>query len=360
MFIYLFISGALIVLGIILRKNNIVPCLQMIWIWLIMAFSNGGADYPGHLEIFVVAQFKHFSNIVDILSPDKLYVFLCKLAGRTGLDFYHFNMLCVSIGLAGLYYIVLKECNRPSVALSYYMLFPLVDSVIQKRFFLASIVILYALITLRNKGKLFWLKYVLLVIVSSGLHSSTIFYLILLPLDFVSYKALKKWVVIIVPSIILGLSAVPVLVSKLLGGSIKVYTYFVNRQMRLDSIYKVFVFVLVQVIFVLLHYMLFNDHDKDFDFYRKIDISMLTVTPLYYYNSVFLRFYRTILPLFYIKVSEKYTNNHKYELKEFILIVAYSAYIVWMFLFSYVLFGKIGFDVLVKGLFEYNGVFGNN
>jgi hypothetical protein len=181
---------------------------------------------------------------------------------------------------------------------------------------------------------------------------------LLLPLDFVSYKALKKWITFIIPIVLIGLSSIPMIVGRLFGGSIKVYTYFVNQLMRLDSLYKVFAFVFVQLIFLILHYFLIDDQDKDIDFYRKLDVSMMIVMPLYYYNSVFLRFYRTILPLYYMKISERYKDNHKYNLRTISLLAVYSAYIIWMFLFSYVLFGKIGFDVLVKGLFVYNGFLG--
>ncbi|WP_028043142.1 EpsG family protein [Candidatus Stoquefichus massiliensis] len=350
----LIITLSLIIMSFFLHKYKIVYILDSIWVFVLMVFNNGGGDYVEYYGIY-----QSYKNVIPkFLSSDYLYGFLCHVSQKLGFDFVLFNSIITAIALIIFIFIIYKMSTKPCIVMALFMLLPMVDFIQQKRNFLASVIIIYALYVFNksNKDLKDKIQYSLLCCIAAGFHTIGYIYIFLIFIDKIKRISFNYQTIILFSVSIFLIPFYPYIASLLFQSS-KVNLYFYDLSNRL-SISKTMVFVSIQIIFFVLHFFIFKNI-KSFrknDSLIKLDYFMLFLSPIYYYNSTFFRIYKNIIVFQYSDYTMLFSSNGKYSKKSLQLICIYFIFIILVFLFSYVLFGDIGADVLIGGIFKYNSL----
>lgn len=349
----LVISGILVILGFIYKNNKKIFNLQFLWIWILTAFNNGGPDYDGYQDMF-----KAFSLHLDFnfLTSGKLYSLGVYLFNKIGLSLEEYTFFTTTIALISIY-ILIKKCSlNISFVNSCLILFPLTDNIIQKRNFLAMAAILYGISFLIEKKRNYIVKFLFFVLISYNFHTLGIIYLFLILMPYFSLKNIK---IISCIGTILIMIIIPFLdkIAKFCFSfvSSKVQLYFEDLSFRLP-LSKVLFFVFIHLVmfyFIFFFYKRKKEKDKFSIGIMKLNYLFLSIIPLYYYNSTFLRFYRNIFLLNYIFIGNCLVKKETNRLKENIDVL-FMIYLISLFLIMYVLFGQYGYVGLIKPLFEYN------
>lgn len=345
----------LISMSFLFHKYKIMFVLDSIWVFILMVFNNGGGDYEQYY--FIYEAYKN--SPPRIFSSDYIYGNLCHISQKIGIDFVTFNSITTAVALIVLIVIVHKITTKPGIIMSLFMLLPMADFIQQKRNFLSSVVILYAIyiFSRSDKNKIDKLKYLILCCIAGGIHSIGYVYIFFIFIDNIKKITLNYKSVIL---FVVSTALVPFYpyIASLLFQSSKVNLYFYDLNNRL-SILKVIIFVLIQVVFFILHCLIYKNINTKFknETLIKLDYLMLFLSPLYYYNSTFFRIYKNIIIFQYSDYSNMFTNNGRYSKSALQLIIIYFIFIILIFMFSYVLTGNIGADVLIGGIFNYNSFF---
>ena len=348
------ISVVLIVLGFIFKKSRILYLLQFLWVWVLVGFNCGGTDYAAYEVMY-----NSYSDISNVHSPEILYRFICYISNNLNMDIITMNAITSFVAFAIIFYIISRHTENKCMAASMFMVFPFIDNAIQKRFLLATAPIMMAfhfLLTSKN-----WVKnkilYILLCVLAAQFHTSMYFFLIFILVDFETVKINKKTVALAILVSFLVISYIPDILSNLFNSQ-KVYDYFYDETMRLDSPLKILAFCMIHIGFVYLISEAINKKElEESSKVRAIMNLSLIFLPFYMYNSAFFRIIRVLIILGYMESSKgvglAYNKKNKYAL------IALIVYIIANFVFFYCISGQYGYDGLVRPIFEQNVVIQN-
>ena len=184
MWIWISITVCLILLGLLIRKSKLLFLLQCSWIWILTALNNGGWDYDGNEAIYNYSGKNLFSSLSGWANDLFAY-----FAHQWGWDYVRYNAVLATIGIAILAYVILRFAKRPNMALSLYMIYPMMDSIYQKRFFIAMCFVVLAYSFWIEKKKV---PFFVAVLVALGFHFSVFIYLLVPLLDKLVEKNKKK------------------------------------------------------------------------------------------------------------------------------------------------------------------------
>ena len=184
MWIWISITVCLILLGLLIRKSKLLFLLQCSWIWILTALNNGGWDYDGNEAIYNYSGKNLFSSLSGWVNDLFAY-----FAHQWGWDYVRYNAVLATIGIAILAYVILRFAKRPNMALSLYMIYPMMDSIYQKRFFIAMCFVVLAYSFWIEKKKV---PFFVAVLVALGFHFSVFIYLLVPLLDKLVEKNKKK------------------------------------------------------------------------------------------------------------------------------------------------------------------------
>lgn len=355
----LLITIALILLGLIYKRSKTVWIIQIIWIWILVAFNNGGADWNVHNHFFIYS-----GNEIGSFSSSWLYTWICYPFLKLGFSFFTMNFVVSTIALIFYMLLIKKNTKNISFVTSLFMIFPLADSIIQKRNFLACVIFLYGLLDVIKEPKKGLLKYTILTFIAAQIHSTFYIYLIFIPFFNMDTKKIKRFF----PSILFVAFALipfmPKIADLILGSTnlaFKVQLYFESYKI---PFYQSCFWWVLQLTFTFLFLVLgrisvkLTDEEKRMKgMLDKLNILLLVFLPLYYYEATFFRLYRNTLLINYIFMGKYITNNTKWTKKKLYMNSITICFILFVFLSQFVFFG-LGFDFLVVPLFEKNVILG--
>lgn len=337
------ISVLLILAGFICKKSRIVLGSQFFFLAMLMG---GNCENPDYLNYKYM-----FDNAFELLSAgdtrEPVFLLINALGNRAGLSFQQFYFIFMTLTLVLLIRVIRLYTKEVAPVLSMFMLYPMVESTIQIRTFLAMVILLWAFRYLIDKRERFGtIKYIALVLIASLFHISFLFYLFFV---FVRYLRIRDWTVIIQMGVFLLLILVPLLPY--------IFTFFMESQntyfssvSRL-SIFKVLGMVLWQLSgMVVLVFVCKSRSYKipvDQEFYKfvvRINMASCIILPLYFGGNTFMRLYRNIFLLNYIAVNSKKTSLFK---------GLYLLYIISTAVFFNIVAGN-GFLEVFRPIFEKN------
>jgi len=349
---YMAITIFLIIFGFFIKKSKFLYFIQMFWMWILIAFNNGGADYRVHLNIYNAS----VNSDINLLNGSSLYFLLCKIFYQRGFHFISLNILLSTFICIYLYIFIKSKSKNPCFAVSLFYLYPLADCIIQKRWFLANTIILIGLdILLKNTKKIknICIFFVFLVI-AYQIHVAAIIYIILGILVMMPEEKIRKIMFIF---IIGAYSSIPIIpsIAALFFPKSKVQLYF--EILRL-GFFDFFAWTFFNLSFVFLFWLIYKYYG--FDNSNKISKDTYALNrgacvylPLYYYEPTFIRFYRGILLYNYICISNIQPKNSIYKKNVLICTIIGIAESMAAFVFIYIITG-MGFDKLVLPIFENN------
>lgn len=353
----LLITIVLIVLGFIFRKSKILWTIQILWMWILMAGSNGGVDWTTHTNIF------YSSGSIEIFGDSWLYKIMCLPFLEKGLGFYEFNFVISTILIVIMCYLIKKYSKNYCFVTSLIYIYPLADSIIQKRNFCALVIFLCGILPLIKNEKRCNLKFLIFTIIAAQIHSSFYLYLLILPLLLLKDKKLNNYIKILVPICFLLIPFIPK-IAQLFVPAAKVNFYFYQLKI---PFYQSVCWWILQITFTLLfskiikankeiNKFLGNDYIEN-NRLDKLNKIMLLFMPFYYYEPTFFRFYRNILFVNYIECSKIFDSADVLYKKTASTVGLMACFAVIVFLSQFVFFGK-GFEYLVVPIFEQNSILG--
>lgn len=336
--------------GFFFRSKLLMMC-QLINIYILIAFNNGGPDYGGYqamYEIFSKIQGRFISLKGGILYHTSIY-YLSKI----GLNLENITLILTTLTfIIGIYLVKKLQVKNLNFLISCIYFFPGIDYVIQKRNFYAMGILSLSFYKLYKNRKL---EAFILLILSYYFHSSILFYFIIFGLVLLDNKRIEK---IIIIDIVLGIFLIPIFLKYLVQYNILsneiIIVYFKDISNRLP-LGKVAVFIIIHLVMFFIIKKVYKKikNKKRYDiFIYKLNLTLLCIIPFYYYNATFFRLYRNIFFLNYIFFANYLWKKRDYTIKGILMI-----YILGLCCILYLFFGGLKYNGLVKPLFENNIIF---
>ena len=221
MYAALIITCILIILGFCYRKSKFLFFIQGIWLWILIGFNSGGIDYDVNEDIFLHSR--------KSLSFGEALTYIYELFKDHNLDFYVYTAVTSLVACIIIFGVIYKCSKNICLVASLIYLYPGIDFVIQKRYFLCMSILFLAIQFLNKKGKKNKIIYIILVLIASLCHSSALLYIV--PFIFMFIPERYKYKIIIAMGIIgiIGSRYVSRIVSLIpFISSNKVQLYFVE------------------------------------------------------------------------------------------------------------------------------------
>lgn len=289
------ITSLLIFIGILKSKSKVIFVFQCFWLWIIQAFNCGGMDYKANEWIYSEGG----------IPNEWLTSFVIKFFLANDIDYMWYRTLWATVCVFIFGFIVLKYSKRPCIVAILYWSFLWADNIAQCRFFWAACTILLAFH--------FWIKgniklYYIFCLVATGFHSSVFIYLGFPILSrLIAYNTKLKNIGIIVLEM-LFLPLLPVILDKLgfeyISKKFLHYLYTDNYSSIIAGICFLFLYL---AFYFCIFWIL--SRRKDWTSFEKVTYKILNtsvfILPFFLYNSNFGRFYRPILILTYIVISNR-------------------------------------------------------
>lgn len=348
------ITVLLCLTGFIFQKNKIVFSLQMIWITILTCFNTQSVDWLANFGIYQTAyQYKGFFGWLMNTAINKLNI-----------NFYLFNGILSFFSLLIIFFIILKIAVKPNFVLSLWMIFPLIDNMVQKRYFwVFGIVVLalYLLFYMKNK-KLSFIYYELLILLANNIHNS---YVVFFVLPLFLYLSRKQQIIVTSIIICLGIilrSRLLFIADGLLTGLDSKATLYLSNVSH-SSFLATLIWGTWQLMQCLIVYFLYREQDSNYkNTFIATNIFFLMLIPLYAFDPVFMRCFRPMLVFNYILISNKLviikkSGSNLINRNVLILSIIY----VMLILLTFYLFDcsgrtSLGFDQMVKTIYANNSL----
>lgn len=344
----LIITFCFVILGLIFPKSKKIFYIEIIWTWILLALNYAGVDYKVHTNIYESASLSGLS-----ITNSWLYILICYLAKTLNITFYFLNMLINTVGLFLINRVIDKSTEKKAYAGAFLLIYPLVESIIQKRFFIASCFAVYGLFFMLKKENKYKIKSLICLLIAGSLHQAAFAYLIFWLLLQIDYKKMRKIIYIFLIGAFCSIPIIPKIAGYIFPSG-KVQLYFYDLKVSIDN----------AGCWMILHFMFFilislfvkkvkNNNEKDnsyeIEIYKLNMISLLLI-PLYYYEPTFIRIYRGLLVFNYILIANKESKLTK---NRFYFTALWLLYLIIVYLLIYVITGS-GFDSVVEPEFANN------
>lgn len=349
------ITVLLVLAGFIEKNSKFLFILQIVWMYILLAGNTSSIDISVNQDIFDWAQMEQFT----------LYDYICYGAGNyLGVQYLTMNAgicLCIFVMTAVLLW---KKTKNPCFILSLIFCYPFSDMVIQKRWFIASAVILVGLFFLLKGNKKGTALFGVFVLLAAEIHAAALGYLVFLGNVFFHRVRHKRLVlfglisvaVAIMPYLPTALALVPAI------GEAKVLFYFEVLHEKIKyPILNFFLWtgfhvgwvVLFRFFYIWAKRNMLEQASKALDVLYELNLLSLVFIPLYYWEPTFWRVSRNLLILDYVFLARMMPVRYVYSLGSFRCYTLYITYAVLTFFLIY--FGAgAGYEALIQPIFMNN------
>ena len=342
-----------------LKKNRIYAILLLAFLFVLLAFQYGNADYFSYENMYTYFAGRNGTNTFSNIG----YKWLCILFFELGLSYDQFLIVEAILGLGIIGYVVFKNCKLPGLVLVLYLIYPYMMDTVQVRNFLAEAVVLLGISLYINLPALRGYIYMAICLLAASLiHVSALVYLVFLLLPLMKTKHVK---VLIVFGVLFEcvLMAYAKEIVQLLGMNEHVTSYFDKRISVYTAIFLIFYF---SIAYIGLNQMKrINPENEKYARWNlivnRVNILILPFVPLCFITNDFQRIYRNVFLLSYIAVVNLYETAKQHRVAfpkmklETVLLIGTFGYAA----VSNVIFvTSLYWDTVVLPLFENNVLFG--
>lgn len=344
------ITVILIFAGLINKNSRFLFCLQSLWMYTLMAGNTKSMDMNTYEIMFLTAQ------SVDM----GLYGYFCVLASQINFSFIGMNaILCIFI-VAIMIYIIRKYTRNWCFVMSLYFIYPLIDSIIQKRFFTAfSLVSLAIVFFLLKKGFINKLIFICLIVIAGLIHQSAYIYIVFLLVPFLKKTSKKKIALICIFTLSLIVTIyMPSILSTFWDQKAELYFLTLHDKIK----YPIINFILWMgfhfgfIYFYRLFYLNCQQYivkSRYFDFIKNVyylNLCSIVLIPLYYWEPTFFRFYRCLILFNYIAISSVLPGSQSYYKPLLYSAMTYLLYTIVAFICIY-FFASAGYKEIIEPIF---------
>ena len=353
-----FFTTLIIISGFIVKRSNLLFCVQIIWMIILCSGNTNSLDFDINETLYNLAYYDESSGTIEYNLLGYAYYITRMLAYNEGLSFIQYNMIISMVAILMIGGVVRKYAKNYNVVISLIYLYPFPEMVIQKRFLPAMAIMLIGLLYLNSETLKKKLKFVAMLLLGMGFHSSVIFYSIFFALEILFYKIninKRKYIISILVGIeVLSINLIPLILLNIFPDD-KIQLYFYTFADKANLFTCLFWSLLQGTSIYLIHKINVGNNNKFGDFIYKINIYSICIMPLYIFDPVFSRFYRPILILNYIYLSYLIPENIVMNKKE---ILGGIGVIIIGLLYSIILYyagiGNMTFERMIMPIFENN------
>jgi len=305
---------------------------------ILFSLNTNNSDYNNYLAIFAACV-----QDVNSTNAGPAYRYLCNFSGKIGLNYNQMLLFIVFVCLILIITTIKKHTKNWNFVLVLYIIFPFFIDVVQVRNFIAMSIIVFSfnyLLSLKRGGNI---KFVICVIIATLFHSVAIIYMVFLLAKILS----KKWLIFIsLLGTIIGLTItstdIPYRLALMFLPISKV-TFFTNTiglgfGLLFNAIMQIASVVLVAYSYHIIQVRskknvkdkYYIDKQRLVNLVLKINIILLPIISLYYYNATFTRIYRNVFILNYIVFALTYIEYQIKTKKRFTYILIVFLYTMAM------------------------------
>lgn len=293
------ITIILLTAGFIKKKSIWLFGLQCIWFWILHGLSNGGMDYA-------VSEIIYLNGGSETEWLSRLII---KLFQGLGMNYliYHAVLSMAAVGIFA--YVVLRISKNPCMVSSLYFVFLLYDNVIQKRYFLASMLVLLALYFF-TKGK--QVLFYVIIVLAIGFHVSSVVYLLFPLTAYIIKKNSKVKLIFLFILELLFYNYIPHILMKF--GALNLYTkymHYVGEENYSSFVVGVAFFALYTFLWLTVYYIGYYWKSKNICDTKIFEINkiMLFILVFLLANSNFTRYFRPVLILDYGFIGNRFSDK---------------------------------------------------
>lgn len=342
-----------VLLGYIFSKSRIVFIVQaLVYIVLI-----GG--YNGNIDLVFYRNYYEQEFLSDSY-VEGLYYYIGYFFHRCGFSFEMYHLIISAVAIIVIAYVIKKMCPQPALAMSMMFGFCTIEYALQLKNMLAGAIVIYALYYYSNKrneiatNKSYYkVVYSLLIILASGFHFLSLFFLVFLLIDFVSLKYFKYWIVSTIAIIFLTfqeLESFMVLFSEQLAD----YTY----KYRSASVFigmMIWQIACTALVTMMYHYLKkkpeFIKYKNFFDFVYKGTFLLLLILPFYILTTTVNRVTKIWLVFCFIMTGHISSSFRKFNLIKFAMITFGLASTVFFYFILGDVSDSIFLEIITNNLF---------
>lgn len=304
MILFWIIALIVFLLGFIYSKSKIIASAQLIIIWIFMGWNSGGMDFRDNQIIYFQSGISGFKGI--------RYGWLSNLIGyifhQNDWDFIHYNVVTTLIILLIMGTVIFRNSQKPCTVLNYFVFYPFLDSVVQKRFFLGMVLIFLGIHFLIKRKRIAYLSCVILAI---GFHFAFIIFVPLMFIDLLDEKKERYVIGIAIVTEIFVLSGGERILQRFIS-SAKLNRYIFETSYSSILIGLIYAASILGYIFICEKMTLGFQQNEKVIFFRKLNRVAIILVPMCLFESVYMRYYRILLLWAYILIY----NENKYPLIE--------------------------------------------
>lgn len=305
------------ILGIFFRKSKILLLFQVVWILVLMIYNTNSIDFKGNSALY------YESNATSIFNGDFFgsgFYFVSTIAKKVGMDYLTFNGILATISTLLILYVILKYCSNPCLVVSFFMWYPMIDSIIQKRWYFAMGILVYGVsIIFTNKTKTYKTIFLFIFTTFACLfHAAAIYFYVLIIYYWIPDKYKRQVSIIGFVLLTLGKSILANVLSASSNADLAGKSSFYFGTLASNVVWHYIFWIVWQLLFVCLIFFLIKKK-KIIEFTNKnysynlwvINWWSILILPLYNYDPVFTRLFRIVIIFEYIAVANLFIIKNK-------------------------------------------------
>lgn len=287
--------------------RDVLNVISFLILWILFGFNTFNTDYRTYEEIYnIIAVTGNYS------SKNIEFGYKCIMKFFTMLNFdYQLFLICYSfLCLFVLFKAVSKFTDKQYIVFFLFCLYPLHQYILANRLMLAMGIVIFAISYLREFNRINAIKYILLIICATLLHSTSFLYMLFL----IVYLDPKKVLVLsLLITVILGVS--------LFVPSVRLFIakFFPKILFYIKDGVNIFTIPVIIIYYIAIIYLLnfcknntYNDKYKnDCLMFKKIFYVIICSIPMIYFSMDFFRILTNLVVLIYIVIANhKFVVNH--------------------------------------------------
>ncbi|AVK60725.1 hypothetical protein C5Z25_02725 [Lactobacillus sp. CBA3605] len=297
----------MIIFGIVFR-NKTFFFIQLVWLILISGLNTYSADWINNFETFQVADISSiYSSGILML----LYKYLAIIAKGYAMNYVTFNFILTTISTLLIAFVIFRLSSSPTIVLSFMFIYPFIDDIIQKRWYYAMGITVFGIyMSLHAKSKLNrTLILVLSALLACQFHTGAILYFTLPIYLLLSNKIQNVLTVLVILLGTVARSRIYGIVSSFSGDAMAEKSNLYFSTLAANSTISHYIFwatwQILQAGIIFYIYKRKPQSQLNTSIWR-INMWALCLIPLYSFDPVFSRIFRSILVFNYIIIGNSF------------------------------------------------------
>lgn len=353
-----FIFMLFIFLNLFFKKSKLLYFVDFLLMFVLLGYQYGAYDTMIYINRYV-----HPEVYSSFTEP--LFTMILAAFKLIGFSYRNFMLITSLIELILIFRFIKKHTDNHCFVIGLFMIFPMISTFEQLRFFMAFTIILCGAIdALITKSKYYRLKAVIFILIASLIHSSSIFYLLFVLVDFLNVK--KTIIISLLTSVLfltIGFSPkVASLLTKLIGvektNIIEKLSILQTGQFGCSFLAFFVIISFIAFYMYIVKKNIVKNYSKDIQEYLlltlKINIvSLISISLIWIFSVAFMRIATSILILNYVGLSKILILDKKLKIYYIELFAIGCSILLLMFNVH----TPEAFNLIVRPFFEENVFF---